>query len=590
MSAPVTAKRKHQVGTPAPANKTRRLAHHKAFRTVPLAEAVAVRVHVAGYYAKRPQMVLPAAWRNKDRTHLATPALILVAGWVFFSPLLAIGCAILYTPIAVIGWDRHRPRSGHERTTRAEGKRLGNSIIHAPKVVDHRDCHAPAKPPRPRGDRVRIAGAEIVHPKLAGTLDKIKPVEDKPPLVSRYNRLKLPPFVDPDDYGRMTNTISNVYEQPVQFFRSNHTPSVATMRVQYIDWLSRVAAWERDDNVTPMRLPIGYDWDARTVYDSIHDQAWLVAGVRGAGKTAFIRGILARLWNLPNVELWLCDHADDLLDFHPYATRVARNPEDAVELSAKFVELHHKQRAEMVADRQKFVTWPAYPCRIFVVDELAGLTTHPEKDLKDEINRNLMIMATQGRKTAHSLLAATQQPNAAVIPTDVRGQLTRRLGLRVEEQTDPKMIMGSNDYDLRGIPEQHRGRGFWKGEGAAIPVRSFGLYDHDLSWLFTGDDDRDHPGKYWEPPTGPRQEHPVTPGYPLPPTPLFAVPDLEMTNEDRFRRALAGAPPTGLDLSTVNKLTDIPMSTLYRYVNLPGVEMVRSVKPRTYRLRERRSA
>lgn len=568
-------RRKNNPGTPRPQGFWRRLRQHPAHRHVTVREGAYNLTRIGVYYAKTLLVtkLWPAAWRNKDRTVLAAvPLALLLAGPLWCLPAAA---------IAGVGWLRLHPRCRRTRITRHEATRLRKAVIVPPKVLDTHDRHAPTRPPLPRNGVVRVRSTAIHNERLAATLDRLRPRLQRPELIARYCELRLPPNIDPADYVALTGTLSATYDQELTFDRSAGTPARASMRIQYIDWLARICPWERLEHLSPYRLPIGNDRDARWHYDSIADQAWLIGGVRGAGKTAFMRGVAGRLYDIPGVELWLGDHREDLADFEPHAAAYASTLDGTLELLERFVEAHSEQYGRMKGAGLKYLTWPDWTVRVLMLDELGAITTHPDPAVRARAERALYIVATQGRKTAHSLCAATQHPDAKVLPTSIRGQFTRRLGLRVNDARESEMIMGHNRCDLRAIPHTHQGRGWWQGDGAAVQLRTPGLYDHDLSWLLRGG-----PGES-------RREDVELEAAPLPvvaesaPTNgLHLVPALADENrEDGFRRALAGAPPSGRTIDELHALTGIPKPTLYRMVKLRYVEQVRHQKPRTFRMR-----
>lgn len=568
-------RRANYPGTPRPQGFWRRLRQHPAHRHVTIREAAYNVTRIGVYYAKTlfVTKLWPAAWRNKDRTVLAAvPLTLLLAGPLWCLPAGA---------LAGLGWLRLHPRCQRTRITRHEGSRLRKAVVVAPKVLDTRDCHAPVREPLPRGEVVRIGKLAIHSATLARALDRLRPRALRPELISRYCDLRLPPNIDPDAYVKLTGVIAATYDQDLTFDRSAGTPARASMRIEYVDWLARIVPWAREEYGSPYRLPIGMDRDARWRYDSIADQAWLIGGVRGSGKTAFVRGICGRLHDVPGVELWIGDHRKDLSDFDGKVTRYAATVEGTLTLLEQFVAAHND--AELYKDRHrlKWLAWPEQPCRVLVLDELGALTTHPDREVREAVERALYLIATQGRKTMHSLLAATQHPDATHLPTSIRGQFTRRLGLRVNDRRESEMVMGHNRCNLTAIPHTHKGRGWWQGEGPAVQLRTPGLYDHDLSWLLGSGPGGERSREQHEQELSPL---PVV-AESAPTNGLHLVPALTENREDTFKRVLAAAPPHGLTIEDLHTLTDIPKPTLYRMVQLAYVEQVRHQKPRTFRLR-----
>jgi len=587
-STPQATRRAHPAGTPQPSSRIKRLRYHKAHRWTTPAEVAFHARKLGAYYAVTgPTWHLPrAAWRSKDRTALA----LIPLAWLLSGRSLLWTLAAL--PIALLGYGYYRPRSARERLRHAEQRRLAKAVIVPPKVLRVTECHAPVLHRPPRGDKVRVGPLVLEAAPVAQLLDRVRPLTHRPELISKYLTLRVPPHLDPDTYRDMEDVISNTYDQPVEFPPFSPRLRRVLARIEYIDWLARVQPWERLEHPSPERIHIGTDRDGRRHFDSIADQAWLIGGCRGSGKSAFLRGVVGHLHDMHRVRLWLGDHLGDLRDFRRSAHEWASDVEGTLALLDRFLLSHATAYASLELHDVKALHWPEHEVNVLVLDEGGALTAHRDPGVRRHVEEALYIVATQGRKTQHSLIFATQHPDADHLPTSIRGQFTRRLGLRCLEATEGAMILGKLEHlpNLCAIPERHPGRGYWRGAGRALELRTPGLYDDDLSWLVGERTPRGPGGKYRQAEIIDVRETAANDGAGVPPTPLTLVPPLtEKNREERLLTALANAPAQGFTAAELRRLTDIPESSLYRRmkaeVRRGRAEVVRHDNPRTWRLR-----
>jgi len=224
--------------------------------------------------------------------------------------------------------------------------------------------------------------------------------------------------------------------------------------------------------------------------------------------------------------------------------------------------------------------WPDWPLRVLIIDELATLTMGNKK-----LAETLTRIASQGRKSAHTIIAATQHPSVEVVPQILRSQFVNVLGLRVQRPEQNNVFFGQGvqraaGIDLSKISKDHRGRGVWNDGTQFTHVRTFGLWETPTTTTGSGD------GPTQPAPGRPSESSTVRSTAPLT-TPLQLVPESELVPQDRFWRVLDKAPPQGFTVAELAERSAVPLDTVYRWVKNPRVAEVRSIRPKTYAMARR---
>lgn len=93
------------------------------------------------------------------------------------------------------------------------------------------------------------------------------------------------------------------------------------------------------------------------------------------------------------------------------------------------------------------------PIKMIVIDECQELFELTETDKeKDEYKREMIkivkAMLRKYRTLGVFVILATQRPTANVVPTDIRGNVGFKIGLRTDDTTSEKVILGSTDEDI----------------------------------------------------------------------------------------------------------------------------------------------
>jgi len=178
----------------------------------------------------------------------------------------------------------------------------------------------------------------------------------------------------------------------------------------------------------------------------------LIGAASGAGKTTLLNAILRTLGPAPDVLLWAVDFAGGagLAPWRACLGRLATTPAEARELLADAVAaIDARERWLADHDRENWQPTSQAPAIVIPVDELAELV----EQLPDAATL-LDTIARKGRKTAITLLAATQRPTQQALGGGaLRAQLTVRICLRVTEPRDGELILGQGKNRLGYQPD-----------------------------------------------------------------------------------------------------------------------------------------
>jgi len=178
----------------------------------------------------------------------------------------------------------------------------------------------------------------------------------------------------------------------------------------------------------------------------------LVGGTQGAGKSILLTAVLFTLGPAPDVLLWAVDFAGGagLAPWRACLGRLATTPAEARELLEDAVAAVDA-RERWLADHgeENWEPTPERPAIVLPVDELAELV-----EQLPEAAGYLDTIARKGRKTAVTLLAATQRPTQDALGGGaLRAQLTVRVCLRVTEPRDGELILGQGKSRLGYRPD-----------------------------------------------------------------------------------------------------------------------------------------
>lgn len=187
--------------------------------------------------------------------------------------------------------------------------------------------------------------------------------------------------------------------------------------------------------------------DYFTLYkDMLKQPHLLIAGATGSGKSVVINGLIyTALHDSPAaVEFILIDPKRvELVEYKtlPHTVAYASEPGNMVQALEKAMEITEARYQAM--QRQRVKKYPGGALYV-VIDELADLMTTDRRHVQPLLQR----LAQIGRAANVHIIAATQCPLAAVIPTPIKVNFDARVALRTRSAQDSRNILGVKGCEL----------------------------------------------------------------------------------------------------------------------------------------------
>lgn len=167
----------------------------------------------------------------------------------------------------------------------------------------------------------------------------------------------------------------------------------------------------------------------------------LIAGATGSGKSVVINGIISTLLTLnspASARLILIDPKRvELVQYKglPHTICYASEPGEPTRALQAALQIIEDRYKAMQAQGKRMYDG----CHVYVIiDELADLMLTERKTVEPLLQRIGQI----ARAASVHLIAATQCPLAAVIPTTIKVNLDSRVGLRTRSGQDSRNILG----------------------------------------------------------------------------------------------------------------------------------------------------
>ena len=166
----------------------------------------------------------------------------------------------------------------------------------------------------------------------------------------------------------------------------------------------------------------------------------LIAGATGSGKSVVINGIITTaLKDSPAAVqfIFIDPKRVELVDYRPlpHTLKYASEPGDMVQALQYAMDTTERRYKAMQSRHEKNYSGGAV---YVIIDELADLMTTNRKHVQPLIQR----LAQIGRAANVHIIAATQCPLSAVIPTPIKVNFDSRVGLRTRSKQDSRNILG----------------------------------------------------------------------------------------------------------------------------------------------------
>jgi S-DNA-T family DNA segregation ATPase FtsK/SpoIIIE len=260
--------------------------------------------------------------------------------------------------------------------------------------------------------------------KLDETLDDMQSL-----LYAFRAKHKLVDVNDPD-----VRVVARTQAQPLAL--EVNRPTIETLHLDSVQWLAQpFVALAGVSYLTRQGQPLTWN-----MADPSQPHA-LVAGSSGSGKSNLLLSLtlsLALGAGPDKLSLFIIDGGNStLLQLRklPHARRMATDAEQAIDLVT-----HVKA---IVLDRKaKSLDKPDNRC-LLVVDELANLMAVMDKGTAEAFQRDLAIIAAEGRKFGVHMLVCTQKPLAEVTGSLAKSNMAVRFVGAMSSKTDANTAAGS---------------------------------------------------------------------------------------------------------------------------------------------------
>ena len=201
---------------------------------------------------------------------------------------------------------------------------------------------------------------------------------------------------------------------------------------------------------------------SRLYADMLNQIHILIAGSTGSGKSTVVNGMIhAALRNSPaRVGFILIDPKGCELGEYanlPHVLDYANRPQDIPRALRGAVALMNNRLADM--KRRRLREYDGSDVYV-IIDELMPIMTRP--DIKRECYSPLLDLLALARAAHIHVVACTQSPVAAVIPTPLKCNFDARLALRTASAQDSRNIIGARGCECLPNPViDHRAEGYY---------------------------------------------------------------------------------------------------------------------------------
>lgn len=191
----------------------------------------------------------------------------------------------------------------------------------------------------------------------------------------------------------------------------------------------------------------------------------LIVGGTGSGKSFFILGkIVSYLSLTPQVDLYIIDpkKADlSLLRFiGGLENKVATEPNQIAKMLRELVEImeeRYKTYFNNISAFGKDYRDFGLPPIILVFDEFSAYLHSVDSKQKKEVLDYIFTIVMKGRQAGVTLEILMQRPSADDLPTNIRSQMSFKVGLGNMDSIGYNMIFNTNDVEYKTITEKGGG-------------------------------------------------------------------------------------------------------------------------------------
>lgn len=255
----------------------------------------------------------------------------------------------------------------------------------------------------------------------------------------------------------------------------------------------------------PLLLPLTYDEDpslripATTPWRLGRDEAGqdirldlassahgLIAGATRSGKSVATYSLITHVLRMGGAARLLVADPNDTT-IAPYEDKVSWSTTsthpDEVTAMLEWARAEMDRRKPILRTMEQDKIEPHHfdddlPLIVIVIDEAANYLRHSDKNAAAALSGELLAVVSQGAKYGIRVILITQRPDATILSTAIRAQLSWRISFRVEDLETAKMVFPDLE-DPGGLLSCHPGVGYMRLVGEpARRFRAFYLADH----------------------------------------------------------------------------------------------------------------
>ncbi|RPF21292.1 FtsK/SpoIIIE domain-containing protein [Myceligenerans xiligouense] len=194
-------------------------------------------------------------------------------------------------------------------------------------------------------------------------------------------------------------------------------------------------------------IPAGVRRDGQSLDLIVRGRHTLVVGATGAGKGSVlwsVAGNLAPAVYAGYVRLWGVDlkQGIEVETGRALFGQVAYKAADAVAVLETLVQIMNERGDLMRGISRNHTPTPDAPLHVLVVDELADLMAYSEFKHKNEAERLLSKLLTQGRALGVVVLGCVQNPRQEALG-GTRGLWPQKIALRLDSEVETDMVLGT---------------------------------------------------------------------------------------------------------------------------------------------------
>ena len=247
------------------------------------------------------------------------------------------------------------------------------------------------------------------------------------------------------------------------------------LQTKPLDWS---VAKQRLDVLRPFQALLGMDYTLDIPQPAIIDfgnkivASGLIAGATGAGKTMEVANMICSIcYSTAPEDLQIIfldpkfDEDYEALGNLPHVTLINEAAECMGAIEAVFTELQRRKRE------------PAPSRLLLLIDEYADLLDSCDADL---LSKRMAQLTAVGRSKGIHVFLATQKPVTDIVNTVAKGNLTVRVGGRVQTPKESEIVMGVGGVGCENLP----GKGSfyaYLGDNELVRIQSYYLDDRMMA-------------------------------------------------------------------------------------------------------------